>query len=226
MANISHEFRTPLNAVIGFSDLLLMQAESEPEANKEYVRMIRASGERLLEIVNDVLTAARIDGAGFEAELGEFPLATVMREVIGFVEPAVGEKRQRIESTIDDGLLAYGDAKLLRQALIHVMGNASKFGPRDSLIEVRSSEVDRGGVELTIQDQGPGIEGEAIQAAFRPFWQRDGSDTREHGGLGLGLTIARHFVELQDGKIEISRRPAGGTCVRILLRRSAKALAA
>jgi signal transduction histidine kinase len=226
MANISHEFRTPLNAVIGFSDLLLMQAASEPEANKEYVQMIRASGERLLEIVNDVLTAARIDGAGFEAELREFPLAAVMRDVIGFMEPAISEKRQRVESHIDEGLLAYGDAKLLRQTLIHVMGNASKFGPRDGLIEIQSSQAGRGGIELTILDQGPGIEGDAIEAAFRPFWQRDGSDTREHGGLGLGLTIARHFVELQGGKIEISRRPTGGTCVRILLRRSAAALAA
>ncbi|MGH6939369.1 ATP-binding protein [Hypericibacter sp.] len=226
MANISHEFRTPLNAVIGFSDLLLMQAASEPEANKEYVQLIRASGERLLEIVNDVLTAVRIDGTGFEAELREFPLARVMREVIGFMEPVVSEKRQRIESDIDNGLLAYGDAKLLRQALIHVMGNASKFGPRDGLIEVRARQPDRGGIELAILDQGPGIEGEAIEAAFRPFWQRDGSDTREHGGLGLGLTIARHFVELQGGKIEISCRPGGGTCVRILLRRGTAALAA
>lgn len=226
MANISHEFRTPLNAVIGFSDLLLLQLATEPEANKEYVQMIRASGERLLEIVNDVLTAARIDGTGFEAEQREFSPAAVLREVIGFMEPVVSEKRQRIESDLDDRLLAHGDAKLLRQALIHVMGNASKFGPRDSLIGVHSRQVDRDVIELTILDRGPGIEGEAIDAAFRPFWQRDGSDTREHGGLGLGLTIARHFVELQGGKIEISRRSTGGTCVRILLRRSVAALAA
>jgi signal transduction histidine kinase len=226
MANISHEFRTPLNAVIGFSDLLLMQAATEPEANKEYVQMIRASGKRLLEIVNDVLTAARIDGTGFEAEKREFSVAAVLREVIGFIEPAVSEKRQRIESDLDDRLLAHGDSKLLRQTLIHVMGNASKFGPRGSLIEVRSRQVDRDIIELTVMDQGPGIEGEAIDAAFRPFWQRDGSDTREHGGLGLGLTIARHFVELQGGKIEISRRSEGGTCVRILLPRSVAALAA
>jgi two-component system cell cycle sensor histidine kinase PleC len=226
MANISHEFRTPLNAVIGFSDLLLMQAASEPEANREYVQMIRASGERLLEIVNDVLTAARIEGTGFEAELREFPLATVMREVIGFMEPALAEKRQRIESNISEGLLAYGDAKLLRQALIHVVGNASKFGPRDSLIEIQSAQIDRGAIEVTILDRGPGIEGDAIEAAFRPFWQRDGSDTRAHGGLGLGLTIARHFIELQGGRIEISDRAEGGTCVRIRLRRNAAALAA
>jgi signal transduction histidine kinase len=226
MANISHELRTPLNAVIGFSDLLLMQAASrEPEVSKEYVQMIRASGERLLEIINDVLTAARIDGTGFEAEQREFSLAILMREVVGFMEPAINEKRQRIETDISEDLMAYGDAKLLRQALIHVMGNASKFGPRDSLIEVHST-AGPGGVELTILDQGPGIEGEAVEAAFRPFWQHDGSDTREHGGLGLGLTIARHFVELQGGKIDISRRRAGGTCVRIQLRRDAAALAA
>jgi len=227
MANISHELRTPLNAVIGFSDLLLMQGATGPSGtSKEYVQMIRASGERLLEIINDVLTAARIDGTGFEAELREFSLAALMREVIGFMEPAINEKGQRIESEIAEGLTAYGDAKLLRQALIHVMGNASKFGPRDSLIEAHATVVDAGAAELTIFDQGPGIEGDAIEAAFRPFWQRDGSDTREHGGLGLGLTIARHFVELQGGKIDISRRAAGGTCVRIRLCRTAPALAA
>ena len=145
MANISHELRTPLNAVIGFSDLLLMQGATGPSGtSKEYVQMIRASGERLLEIINDVLTAARIDGTGFEAELREFSLAALMREVIGFMEPAINEKGQRIESEIAEGLTAYGDAKLLRQALIHVMGNASKFGPRDSLIEAHATVVDAG----------------------------------------------------------------------------------
>ncbi|QEX22090.1 hypothetical protein FRZ61_20190 [Hypericibacter adhaerens] len=226
MANISHELRTPLNAVIGFSDLLLMQGPAEPSGTtREYVQMIRASGERLLEIINDVLTAARIDGAGFEAELREFSLAALLQEVTGFLEPAVNEKRQRIERKLDDGLMIHGDAKLLRQALIHVLGNASKFGPRDSLIEIQAiAAADM--VELTILDQGPGIEAETSEAAFRPFWQRDASDTREHGGLGLGLTIARHFVEMQGGKIEISRRATGGTCVRIRLHRGAAALAA
>jgi signal transduction histidine kinase len=226
LANISHELRTPLNAVIGFSDLLLMQTASEPGASKEYVQMIRAAGGRLLDIVNDVLTAVRIDTTDFEAELREFPLARLMHDVIGFLEPATSEKQQRLEGDICEGLMVYGDQKLLRQALIHVIGNASKFSPRGSVIAVRSVRLDGGTVELAILDQGPGVECDTNDTVFRPFWQRDASDTREHGGLGLGLAIARHFIELQGGNIDISRRSSGGTCVRMRLRQSAAALAA
>jgi signal transduction histidine kinase len=100
--------------------------------------MIRASGERLLEIVNDVLAAARIESTGFETKLSRFLLALLMREGVAFMETAVSEKRRHIDSRVREDPTAYGDRKLLRQASIHVSSHAPKFGPHDRAIEIHS----------------------------------------------------------------------------------------
>jgi signal transduction histidine kinase len=216
LANMSHELKTPLNAILGFSDLLTMP-ETILDRGKiiPYAADINRSGQHLLKIVDDVLSMVRIEADAIVADREQLRLDKIAEDAINSLRPLLNEKQQSIVTDIDEKLRGNGDPMLMRQALIHLISNAAKFSPRGGLIRVEAGRIDDDRTEIRIIDSGDGFDDDTRQVAFQPFWQRDNSNSREYGGLGLGLSIAQHFVELQGGKISIDRASSGGACVRL-----------
>ena len=216
LANMSHELKTPLNAILGFSDLLTMpDATLDSRKVIPYAADINRSGQHLLKIVDDVLSMVRIEADAIVADRTRLRLDKIAEEAINSLRPLLNEKQQRIVVDISAELHGNGDPALLRQALIHIISNAAKFSPRGGLIRVEAGRIDDDTTEIRIIDSGDGFAEATHEEAFQPFWQRDNSNSREYGGLGLGLSIAQHFIEIQGGKISIDRAASGGACVRL-----------
>ena len=204
LASMSHELRTPLNAIIGFSEVLKERMFGElNDKQAEYVEDIHASGRHLHSLINDVLDLSKVEAGRMELELTRFDLPTTIENALTLVRERAG--RQRIALNIDlDGKLGEftGDERKVRQILLNLLSNAVKFTPEGGRIEVRAVRVD-GGVEIAVTDTGIGIASEDQEVIFEEFRQVGSDRTRKQEGTGLGLTLARKFVELHGGRIRV-----------------------
>ena len=216
IATISHELRTPLQSITGFSDLGRHFAQGHPQFEPMF-QDIHAAGMRMLMLVNDLLDMSKIDGSVGSMALTRaevWPLvAAVAHELQG-----LADRRDLRFALADPGraLLADVDTFRLQQVLRNVMANALRFAPAGSAVRVGGRALDGGGVELSVQDQGPGIPPDELEAVFHPFVQssrtQDGS-----GGTGLGLTICRRIMSAHGGRIQAEAPAEGGALIRLLL---------
>lgn len=221
LANMSHELRTPLNAVIGFSDLMTQDMESgrtDPHIHGQYARTVLESGQHLLAIVEDMLDLARI-------EAGKLRIVESQVDLVELVHSAARMARGRgtangvfLEEQLPAAPLpARVDARLTRQALINLIGNALKFSRPDSRVLVRMTEEETGDIRIDVMDEGIGIPQHLLEEVMTPFSQVENSEARRYGGVGLGLPLARQFVELQGGRLELESRIDEGTRATIRL---------
>lgn len=221
LANMSHELRTPLNAVIGFSDLLTQDLEAgraDPNLHGQYARTVLESGQHLLAIVEDMLDLARI-------EAGKLRVTEAQVDLVQLVHSAGRMARGRgttdsviLEEQLPDApLLARVDARLTRQALINLIGNALKFSRPEGRVLLRLAEDDTGDIRIDVVDEGIGIPQHLVEEVMKPFNQVENSEARRYGGIGLGLPLARQFVELQGGQLELKSRMHEGTYATIRL---------
>jgi signal transduction histidine kinase/HPt (histidine-containing phosphotransfer) domain-containing protein len=206
VANMSHEIRTPMNGVIAMTGLL-SHTELTSE-QREYVETIRASGESLLTIINDILNVAKIESGKLELELVPFNLRDCVETAVDLLAPKCVEKKLHLASEIDPAVhvAVAGDASRLRQVIINLLGNAVKFTSGGEVI--LSATVDRGGagsatqqVHFTVRDTGIGIAPDRLHKLFHSFVQADSSIERTFGGTGLGLAISKGLVELMGGRM-------------------------
>ncbi|WP_370153597.1 sensor histidine kinase [Ferrovibrio sp.] len=213
LANMSHELRTPLNAIIGFSDII-RQKMFGPDSPKygEYVDDIHGSGRHLLGIIDDILDLARIEAN--QISLNETPVAIAEEAAtcIRLAGQQFGRPAASMLTSLPDGLPdLLADARLLRQILLNLIGNAVKFSPAGAPIEIGALCNPAGEIELWVRDHGIGI-AEADQARiFEPFEQADSQLSRKFGGLGLGLSLVRAFVAAHGGRIAVDSRPGQGS---------------
>jgi CheY-like chemotaxis protein/anti-sigma regulatory factor (Ser/Thr protein kinase) len=214
---MSHEIRTPMNAVLGVAYLL----ENTPlsQAQKEYVAMIRSSGQVLLGILNDVLDFSKIEAGRMELAPQPFLLREVLESLANVMTQPADARGISLAIGADDDVPAVlvGDAMRLQQILINLVGNAVKFTERGGVSVRVARDADRARLRFVVRDTGIGMDLEQQSRLFSAFNQADASTTRRFGGTGLGLTICRRLAELMGGDISVRSTPGAGSEFVVML---------
>lgn len=200
LATLSHELRTPLNAILGYSRLVhsgLITGEKHAHA----LQAIERNATALTQIVEDVLDVSRIISGKIRLNIQPVDLPAVVSYAVESITPAAEAKQIRVQTIIDPRAAPIsGDPDRLQQILWNLVSNAVKFTPRHGVVQIRLERVNSH-VEIVVSDTGIGISPDFLPHIFERFRQEDSGSTREHGGIGLGLAIVRHLVELHGGTI-------------------------
>jgi PAS domain S-box-containing protein len=223
LANMSHELRTPLNAIIGFSDLVLMKLKDIEGIDKirEYIKDINDSGVHLVSIINDILDMSRSETDFFIISEELFELPEAIDWVVRMNQEAARTQTIDFLVEVESPLpRVLGEARLIRQALLNLVSNAIKFTPSGGQISIQAHRTDQGCIEIVISDSGIGMRPEDIPIALKPFGQVDSSLNRKYGGSGLGLPLAKRFIELHDGTLTVESVSLQGTTITIAIPQS------
>jgi PAS domain S-box-containing protein len=224
LASMSHEIRTPMNGVIGMLDVL--HQSSLREHQLEMVDVVRDSAFSLLKVIDDILDFSKIEAGKLDIEIQPMQLGDVVERTCYLLNHMATHRRVRLSMFVDPAIppTLAGDALRLRQVLINLIGNAIKFSSRSEqigLVYVRAQRVaDESGsmtIELSVQDNGIGIDEPTLARLFTPFSQADASTTRRFGGTGLGLAISKMLVQLMGGEISVRSRLGEGSTFTVRL---------
>jgi PAS domain S-box-containing protein len=201
LATLSHELRTPLNAILGWSQLLRMGRLDQNEVDQG-LETIERNANIQSQLIEDLLDVSRIITGRLRLDVRPVELPPIIDAAIAAVRPAADAKHIRLKPKYDASAAPIlGDAARLQQVVWNLLSNAIKFTPRGGRVEVMLDRVDSQ-VEITVRDTGSGIDPDFLPHVFERFRQADASTTRKHGGLGLGLAIVRHLVELHGGVVQ------------------------
>lgn len=202
LANMSHEIRTPMNAVLGM--LQLLQRSTLSAKQLDYVMKTRSAAQALLVLLNDILDFSKVEAGKMSVERAPFDIDMLLRELSVIFSANLGDKDIEILFSVDPSLPGWliGDVTRLRQILINLTGNATKFTPQRAVVvtvKVLQQQGDRSTIEFAVKDSGIGIAPDKLEHIFEGFSQAETSTTRRFGGTGLGLAISRHLVDLIGG---------------------------
>jgi PAS domain S-box-containing protein len=218
LANMSHELRTPLNAIMGFSELIRDQTLGPIASHYvEYAGEINASGQHLLDVINDILDLSKIEAGRYELTEELIDLAALVQSCIGMIRLRAQEGRVHLDVAQDiTGAWVRADQRAVKQVVLNLLDNAVKFTPPNGTVTVHAELRQGGALALVVSDTGIGIEAAALQSLFEPFQQADASISRKFGGAGLGLAISRRLLDLHGGALLIESVPGEGTVVRMV----------
>ena len=209
LATVSHELRTPLGAILGWTRILRSQPNDD-EITIRGLETIERNATAQAKLIEDILDVARIISGKLRLAAQAVDLTSVARAAVESVKPAVEAKNISLETELDGpGVLVTGDPSRLQQIVWNLLSNAVKFSSRGGSVKIQLERMDSDQVEVKVTDAGQGIPPEFLPHVFEPFQQADGSTTRQHGGLGLGLSIVRQLVELHGGTIAASSEGEG-----------------
>lgn len=222
LANMSHELRTPLNAIIGFSEVLKDGYFGNlNEKQTDYVTDILSSGKHLLSLINDILDLSKIESGKMEIEPSRFRVKDLVEKSLFMVKQKAMKHGITLSNLYPEELSALeitADERKLKQVLFNLLSNAAKFTPDGGVIEIRTRPVNllengsRPGVEISVRDTGIGLAPEERVHVFDEFYQTGVGMAAKTPGTGLGLPLARRFVELHGGKIEVESEGEGKGC--------------
>jgi signal transduction histidine kinase len=219
LTNMSHEFRTPLNAIIGFAEVI-RDATLEPVAPRyrEYARNIHSSGQHLLGLINDVLDLAKIDTGRMDLHEEEVEVSRLIAATLPLVAERARTGGVELAAPLVPGLPpVWADRLRLKQVLLNLMSNAIKFTPRGGRVMVTALPTADGSLTIKVADTGIGMRAEEIPQALEPFRQVEQDLSRRFEGSGLGLPLAKQLVELHGGSLTITSEPGQGTTVYVSL---------
>jgi signal transduction histidine kinase len=217
---ISHELRTPLNAIIGFSDVLIGQGFGPlgSERYLDYARSIQENGDKLLNIINNVIDIAKLDSHKLELHEDSVQLRKLISTAIESVELKAKESGLTLAIDLPQELpFVIADEPKLRQVFMNLFSNAVKFTESPGKISLTVRWASKGNLEFEVADSGIGIEADKIPEVFKPFSQTDMGLDRSFDGMGLGLPIARAIVQLHGGDLKMESTPGKGTKVSFYL---------
>ena len=207
LATVSHELRTPLTAMLGWVQMLKsgsLPAEKHARALETVERNARSQAQ----LVEDLLDVSRIMAGKLKLEVEPLDVAPVVEQALETVRPAAEARGIRLQAALDSAVMVMGDAHRLQQVVWNLLSNAVKFTPKGGRVQVLV-ERRESSVEITVVDTGEGIAPDFLPHVFERFRQADGGSTRRHGGLGLGLSIVRHLVELHGGTVSVASEGVG-----------------
>jgi CheY-like chemotaxis protein len=220
LANMSHEIRTPLNGVMGFTDILLDSPLTSEQA--DYANTIKRSGEVLLSLINDILDVSKIEAGQVDLEQIDFDPEVLCYDVCDLVRPRLNNKPVEVLCRIGESVPSKvnGDPQRLRQILVNLMGNATKFteqGEIELSLDLEDEAEGRLKLHMKVRDTGIGIPRDKIDLIFKPFRQADGETSRKYGGTGLGLSICEKLTKLMDGNIWVVSEAGKGSTFHVAL---------
>jgi PAS domain S-box-containing protein len=216
LATVSHELRTPLNAVVGWSRLL-RTGQLDADGKLHAVEVIERNAAAQRQIIEDLLDVSRIVTGKLRISTQPVDLLLVIHAAIDAVRPAAEAKEIKIVTHVEaPDVIVRADIERLQQVFWNLLANAVKFTPAGGAVDVYLERNDSL-AEVIIEDTGPGVPADFLPHIFERFSQADGSSTRKHGGLGLGLAIVRHLVELHGGTVSAANRDKGGAILTVRL---------
>jgi signal transduction histidine kinase/DNA-binding response OmpR family regulator len=222
LSNLSHEMRTPLNAIIGMTYI----GKSAPNTEKKDYAFgkIENASAHLLGVINDVLDISKIEANKMELSIADFNFETMIRNAINVITFRVEEKQQNFHVSIDQNIpeILKGDDQRLTQVITNLLSNAVKFTPESGTIQLDTHLVANDGniceIRFSVSDTGIGISESEQKLLFNAFQQADNSTSRRFGGTGLGLAISKRIVEMMDGDIQVESEPAKGSVFTFTIR--------
>jgi len=220
LANMSHELRTPLNAIIGFGELIESLAPEKRSAGKprQYASYIAHAGRHLLDVVNDILNISQIESGSFRLDVEPVDVKGIITSSALLAQRRIEQKHQSLDIVVSERLPpVLGDDLRVKQILINLLSNASKFTPEGGQLRVTAESDGSDHVAIAVSDTGIGMTEDEIERAQQPFTQIRSVYTRGEEGTGLGLTIARSLVLRHKGTFHISSTPKVGTTVKFTL---------
>ena len=218
--NMSHELRTPLNAIIGFGEFVEHLPHDQRSAGKprEYAGYISKAGRHLLDVINDILNISQIESGSFRLNLCPLDLKEIVESSVLLAQRRITEKQQSLEVTVPNNLPpVLADELRLKQILINLISNASKFTGETGRLRISARVDETGMIAVEIEDNGCGMTPEEVERAVLPFTQIQSAFSRREEGTGLGLPIARALALRHGGKFRIESTPDVGTTVTITL---------
>ncbi|MCK0070029.1 ATP-binding protein [Kordiimonas laminariae] len=215
LASMSHEVRTPLNSIIGFTELLSLElfGKVEGEKNKEYLSLIKGSGEHLLAIINDILDISKLEAGKYDVLSEPIETDAQIRSCLKLLEPAALDKAITITSSCAPTKIIT-DARIFRQILINILSNAIKFTGKEGSIHISAKPVDDR-FRIRVVDTGIGMSPEDLEKALVLFGQASGAQQQDIKGTGLGLPLVKRFMQLLDGEMDITSARNKGTTVSL-----------
>jgi len=211
VANVSHEFKTPLTAIQGFAETLLAGALEDPQNNRRFLEIIRDHAARLAALTNDLLKLARIEAGKLEIQFGPVQLGEVIERCVETSQIKATRKRIQLATDVPPNLpLVYGDAGLLRDVVQNLVDNAVQYTPEAGRVRI-SVRADKQEAIVSVEDTGIGIPLADQERIFERFYRVDAARSREAGGTGLGLSIAKHIVEAHGGRLWVESEVGHGS---------------
>ena len=218
LSSMSHEFRTPMNAILGFAQIIeLDTAESQQKEVHENIMEILHAGQHLLELINDILDLARIEEGKYQLDMKPVVINKSVADVLRLLESLAREKKVTIsyDSKVDDQFEIFADSRSVKQILINIISNAIKYNHPGGTVDINVEKLD-GFCKIKVTDTGDGIAKEFLDKIFDPFQQVTSRTDVE--GTGIGLAITKNLIDVLDGKIQVESTEGKGSTFTIYLK--------
>ncbi|WP_286885011.1 two-component system histidine kinase PnpS [Aneurinibacillus sp. UBA3580] len=217
VANVSHELKTPITSIKGFTETLLDGALEDPEISRSFLEIINEESDRLNRLITDILDLSKIEQKKMPLKVEEIDLSQLIKETVRIVREEARAKNIAIYLPAEKDITLEGDRDRMQQIVLNLVSNAIHYTPDNGEVTITLREPDEKSVEMVIADTGIGIPAEHLPRIFERFYRVDKARSRESGGTGLGLAIVKHLIESHHGMIHVESEEGRGTTFKIIL---------